>query len=132
MDLEAKEIQIKTDSALGSNDKVNIEFYTSQDAKIGSLEIKFADTLTYKVSGCHSSAITFLDATNYDSDKVWRVTEKADHTELYIHSNDELVVTLSYSAVANCASTYNADIAKIKFAADDTASDLYRIVGKYY
>ena len=131
MDLEAKELQIKTDSALSSNDKINVEFYTAADAKIGSLEINFAATLTYQVSGCHPSAVNFPTTPTTDSDKVWRVTEKADHTELYIHCNDNLVVTLTYSAVANCGSTYTGDSAKIKFAADDTASDSYRIVGKW-
>ena len=122
-----------TDSALNSNEVLSVGFYSaSSDVISGGFIVQFGSTLTYVIMGCSNSA-AFDSTPTSDEDKIWRITEKNDHTMLYVHCNDELVLSFTYAdGLSSCASFYSGDMARLKFGAltPDTASDSYRIVGK--
>lgn len=145
-DLEGKELQIKTDSALNSNHVSSVLFYDSAEAMKGSFMFKFGVTLQFSIGYCTDATPT-ANYKNFDStpttetEKTWRITEKADQTTLYVYCNDELVLTYVYANsdyASTCNAFANADISKIKFyefsssTMTDTASDSYRIVGKKF
>ena len=146
LDLEGKELQIKTDSALNSNELVTVDLYDSSEVLKGSLTIKFGVTLQFSLAYCTSTSTSptynsFGSTPTTEAEKTWRITEKADQSTLYIYCNDELVLTYVYANsgnAASCTNYGNADISKIKFyelsgnSISDTASDSYRIVGKNF
>ena len=150
-DLEGKELQIKTDSAINSNDYLSLSFHNDADVIEGLLTIQFGSTIKYSLGHCLLYGLSITPFTGYyysfdstpttDTEKTWRITEKADHSTLYIHCNDELVLTYVYASsfyLPGCTQFGGADISKIKFyqqsgdPISDNASDSYRIVGKTF
>ena len=129
-------MQIKTDSALSSGHEIKVTFWdASADTQYGYIAIKFDSTIQYHLDKCITSSTyaNFDKTPTTDVNKIWRITESADQKILYIHCNDELVLTYTYSSssLGTCASTYGNDVGRIKFDnSGDTASDEYRIVGK--
>ena len=147
VDLETQELQIKTDSALNTNEIIDVDFYAGAHYK-SYIAIRFADTIKYVIAHCsfHGPNIgydhkwTDLDSEpTSEKNKIWRITEKSDHSELYIYCNDVLVLTYVYADSPHqpgCVdNTGKPDITAIQFYADtddslsDTASDFYRVVG---
>ena len=145
LDLETQELQIKTDSELDTNEIITVDLYAGTSYE-SYFSIEFKETVKFAIGYCsianqYVAADEWLD---FDSEptseinKIWRITEKSDHSELYIYCNDELVLTYVYadSPHENCVDyTGQPDITAIKFyyKADnlftDTASDFYRVVG---
>ncbi|KAL5252519.1 hypothetical protein ACHWQZ_G015335 [Mnemiopsis leidyi] len=141
-DAESQELQIKTNSALNSNERITVEFYSSSTL-LSTLMIRFANAVQFGLDSCtYSTSILENQWSNFDStpttetNKAWRVTEKADQSTLYIYCNDELVLTYVYASSSiqpGCANLGAGDVTRMKFhksssAIDDTASDTYRIV----
>ena len=146
LDLEGKELQIKTDSALNSNHLSSVLLFDSAGTMIGAFVLKFGVTLQFSLGYCTDSSpnpvySNFDSTPTTETEKTWRISEKADQTTLYVYCNDELVLTYVYANSPNqasCNTFGNADISKIKFyelsgsPQTDTASDSYRIVGKKF
>ena len=147
MDFEAQEFQIKTNSALDSNECITV-FFLNEAIKMESyITILFGNPIVYALAYCSVSGTGFSndEYQNFDRaptteiEKTWRITEKADHSTLYIYCNDELVLTYVYADSPHqpgCNNFAAADIEGVKFYYDeennlsDTASQKYKIVGK--
>ena len=146
-DLEGKELQIKTDSAINTNDYLSLSFHNDAEEIEGLLTIQFSNPMQYALGHCTLYGLSIDSYSFYsfhitpttDTEKTWRISEKADHSTLYIHCNDVLVLTFVYAySGSQCNQFGSADISKIKFyqqsgdAISDNASDSYRIVGKTF
>ena len=129
-DLESTPLEIRTNSVLGSNDMVNVYFYSAKGEYAGAVSLRFTYTLQYDLGWCRSW--TTLPVTPPSAtDKVWRISlTRTAGVRLVIHCNDvEVLNTLLSQATCSYSgwSTYwNRDVTKIMFLPSDKASDYYR------
>ena len=128
---ELYSLEIKTDSTLGSDDEVYVQFYTSQGDWAGALALYFTSTPRYFIGRCSTGPANFPTNLPSDNDKVWRVTlTRTSGIRLVVHCNEEEVLNILMSD-STCGdsrwSTYwSREVAKIKFHSGDTASDYYQ------
>ena len=136
MDLETTPLEIKTDSELGSKDRVRLYFCTSdsEEVRAGAVEIFFNAIPKYWIKHCMSKETEFSTSLPAGKDKIWRITKKrtAEDITVQIHCNDVEVVNLLMSD-STCNDTdkewskhWNRDVKKIRFTVADDASDEYR------
>ena len=132
-DLESTPLEIKTDSELGSGDRVDLEFFDSDGDQAGGLALYISSPLKYHIPYCMSGYAEFDTTPPSDKDKVWRVTiDRKSSTLVYllIHCNNELVLDRGISS-SRCDGSYDytiwgREIDQIAFFVTDTASDAYR------
>ena len=134
LNLETQELQIKTGSDT-EGDMIHIQLYGgSNDLEMGEIKIMLGASPKYHIKHCVEGAEgeTFDKTPTTGSEKTWRITEKADNSELYIYCNDEKVLTYVYAdrnSDSVCSAFAVADIARFKFLGTDTATDIYRVIG---
>ena len=85
LDLENEELQIKTDSILGSGDTLTFKIYdATSDTNIAALMIYFDDAMKYHVGKCTADSGGSKDdfgsgqsarVPTTDKDKTWKITE---------------------------------------------------------
>ena len=132
--LEQYSLEIKTDSALGSDDKVDVYLYTSQGDWVGSLYLHFISTPQHWIGACNSDYTILPTTLPSDKDKIWRVTltRTSGIRQLVVHCNGvEVLNTLMSGTTCDnrqWSDYWSGEVAKIKFTASDTASDFYKPV----
>ena len=104
-DLETTPLEIVTNSAFGSDERVHINFIIDSGERIGGIQLHFKTT-SYKIGKCSTNMD--LDSTTLPADitKIWRITLKKNLPEIRItiHCNDAeevLNVVLSDSVCNN-------------------------------
>ncbi|XP_063686416.1 uncharacterized protein LOC134820124 [Bolinopsis microptera] len=127
-DLESTPLEIRTNSVLGSDNMVYVDFYSAGGEFAGAVALFFTSTPQYNLSWCTSST-NFPVNLPSTADKVWRITRTAG-VRVVIHCNEVEVLNIMIS-LATCdgswwSTIWNTDVAKIKFSSSDTASDYYR------
>ncbi|KAL5251349.1 hypothetical protein ACHWQZ_G016894 [Mnemiopsis leidyi] len=131
-DLENSPLQIKTNSEVGSNEKVWLRFYTAQQDYAGGITLYFSSSPQYHLNYCSTSYTNFPTELPSETDKVWTITltRSSGKKGVVIHCNDKEVlnVVLSNTTCSDSRwSTYwSRDVEKIQFYIFDTASDFYR------
>ncbi|KAL5249048.1 hypothetical protein ACHWQZ_G018026, partial [Mnemiopsis leidyi] len=124
LDLENTPLEIKTNSALGSEDVVDVSFYTSQGKYAGAVRISFSSTPRYWLSTC-SSRNRFPSNLPTQDERTWRITlDKTAGIRVKIHCNGVEVV--NYPLPDNCKSIWSREIKDIFFYEYDDASDYFR------
>ena len=92
LDLENTPLEIKTDSTLGSKDRVWLWFCTTQREDVGGVEIYFYSTPQYKLYYC-TYRNNFPSNLPSEVDKIWRITfDKTAGIRFKIHCNGVEVV----------------------------------------
>ena len=129
--LENVPVKIRTNSVLGSKERLNILFYSAQDDIAGGVQIKFLLTPKYYFGWCtgwNNFPSTLPSATQ----KTWRITlDKSEGIRVIIHCNGVLVLNLLLSD-ETCRYRYSwkrywsRDVTKISFTSYDKSSDLYK------
>eukprot|EP00116_Pleurobrachia_bachei_P005144 sb/3465406/ len=98
-DLEGTPLQIKTDSILGSGEKIRVDVYENDKIVIGGVQIKFTSPMQYRI-GALIITCNGVEVLNY----------------LFADSSD-----------SNCVPRWGgSDVKYILFHKSDTASDFYR------
>ena len=130
--LENVPVKIRTNSVLGSKERLNILFYSAQDDIAGGVQIKFLLTPKYYFGWCtgwNNFPSTLPSATQ----KTWRITlDKSEGIRVIIHCNGVLVLNLLLSdqVCTNYGSRYynywSRDVTQLYFSSGDRASDYYR------
>ncbi|KAL5253129.1 hypothetical protein ACHWQZ_G015781 [Mnemiopsis leidyi] len=132
IDLETVPLEIKTDSTIGSGDRVWVEFYTSDYSYVGDFGIYFSSTPRYYISDCTSSWTDFPVSLPSDVEKVWRITlNRNSGIRLLIHCNNVEVLNMSdntYCSGSSWSTYWNMNVERVWFYYYDTASDYYRAV----
>ena len=135
-DLETSILELKTDSSLGSDEKVKVEFSTDSGVRVGGVILHFADPPQYKIRNCNFGT-DFSTTLPTEVNKVWKISlTRTSYIRLVIHCNEEEVVNVTLSdttcntEISEWSDTWNKDIKQIRFEEDDTASDYYRIKGR--
>ena len=128
-DLESTPLEIKTDSVLGSTDKVAVVLL-SGNAYTGVIYLFFTSPQQYHLSWCTVGNYNLHVNPPSDNEKIWRISlTRTAGVRLVIHCNEVEVLDklLSSSCKSGWDTFWNRDVTKIKFESGDTASDYYRI-----
>jgi len=126
-DLETTPLQIKTDSAVGSEEKVTVWFYTADDGYplySGAISLKFTDPPKYYIGWCSEDWTTF--PVDLPAEQIWTITETATTVNIACNEVDLVTYTFSDSSRSACVPTWSRDIVNIWFRSGDTASDEFR------
>ena len=124
-------LQIKTSSPVGSQHKISIRFFNSEEsnAQAGGVIVVFGETLKYRILNCHSSNgfRYFADEELGGDEKVWTVHRAARQVKL--ECNGILVFDKEMSET-ECESgeweMWERAVDRISFLDIDTASLQYR------
>ena len=127
--LEEYSLNMTTDSTIGSNDKVDVWFLTSQELLAGTFDLWFSSPPQYKIGYCSRSYTNFPTNLPPATEKVWRVTlTRTSGIRLVVHCNEVEVlnILMSDSTCDNKAWSkyWSGEVAKIQFL--DDASDYYQ------
>ena len=131
-DLGISSLLIKTDSADGSDEAVNVAFFGAQNEQSGGLYFYFRSPPVYYLPFCSTPFREFPVPLPSATDKVWMITLTRTSTEnrIVLHCYDVEVLNVLIDA-ATCShdirwgSYYLRDVKKIMFVSTDTASDSY-------
>ena len=132
-DMETSALEIKTDSLIGSEEKVSTRFYTDRGYMAGGFVLYFTSPPQYKIRSC-TQETDFSTKLPTDTNKVWRIklTRTTDIT-LVIHCNEVKVLNILF--VSTCTdngwdNVWYSDVSQIRFDDEDTASDDHRLRGR--
>ena len=97
-DLETTPLKIRSDSVLGSGDRVLVYFRNSQGEWAGGIYLQFISTPIYHIGWC-KGWFNFLTTLPTATVKVWRITvfRSSDTVSVQIHCNEEEVVNYMLS-----------------------------------
>ena len=129
VNLYHRELQVMTNSALGSGDMIYIHLSTSTN-NLGNIQIFFKDKMTYHIGWCTKRYDNEFDKPpTLTTPTIWRIALDRG-SRILIWCNDELVLTYTFdsSSREECNGRYTPDVVKIRFTQRDTASFLYKIV----
>ena len=130
-DLENSPLEIKTDSSLGSDERVYLDLRTSEGDSAGDVILYFTSTPQYQLRYCTTSRTNFTTGLPTGTNKVWKISlTRTSDIRLVIHCNEVEVLNVLMSD-STCSSSYwskywSRDVGKIYFDDSDTASDYYR------
>ena len=126
-DLEATPLQIKTNSALGSGDNVDLNIYDKNSTSyISYMYVIFDSKMQYMITDC----IFYTDLPvqpSIEAENIWTITKT--ETALIIKCNDVEVLNYLFADSSNseCVPIWAGDVVEyIGFDNLDTASDFYR------
>ena len=129
--LEDYPFEIKTDSSIGSGEKVRMWFKSDQGDYAGGLFVHFTSPPQYYLQSCNYST-DFAVNLPTETEKVWRISlTRTSGTRLVIHCNEvevlEFLASDSTCRDSSWQKVKSRKIGQIKFDNDeDTASDYYR------
>ena len=133
-DLETSILEIRTDASLGSDKKLEVEFFRYYSSSAG-VTLHFTSTPQYELKNCINSRTDFPTDLPAEKEKVWRITlTKTSGIRLVIQCNEVEVLNILLSDTTCSYSSWNyywrRDVDKIRFDSWDTASNYYRLRGK--
>ena len=127
-DLEGTPLQIKTNSTLGSGDRIRGNMYDKGGSNIGYVRVEFSSTVQYYIGSCSNSWADLPVQPPVEVDKIWTITKTETAIIITCNNVEVLNYLLADSSNSNCVTNWGGDVVeKIKFSSDwDTASDFYR------
>ena len=132
-DLENSPLEIRTNSATGSGDKLNLDFYNNQNKIAGGFIVDFWSSPKYELYYCTSSSTNFPVDLPSDDDKVWKINldRTSGVARVVIHCNGMEVLNVEPSEktcdLTSWSNVWSRDVEKIEFNIFvGTASDFYR------
>ena len=130
-DLESTPLEVRTNSVLGSDERVDVVFYSAEGEYAGEVNLIFTSNLQYLIDWCGTTYTNLPVTPPSADDKVWRITlTRTAGVRLVIHCNNvEVLNTLISEATCSRSdwSTYwSRDVTKIQFHHNGLASDDYR------
>ena len=129
-DLEGTPLQIKTDSAAGSDDEIRVYMHDLQGTFITQFRVHFSTKMEYYVGSCMTYNTYFPTQPPDDVDKIWKFTKTSTAFIMSCNGVEVLNYVFSESSYGDCVQYWSRDVEKIKFHANsDTASDYYRPKG---
>ena len=126
-DLEGTPLQIKTDSALGSDELIKVALYVKDIIYNRGVRVKFSSPMQYFIGYCSSGFADLPVQPPVEVEKIWTITKT--ETAFIITCNEVEVVNYLFtdSSDSRCVKNWGGGVVeKIRFTDDDTASDFYR------
>ena len=134
-DLENSPLQIRTDSLVGSHEKVEVHFYNGAGTwNAGGIALYFNSIIYYKLNYCNEKS-KFPTALPSETNKVWTLTlDRTSGIRFIVHCNNKEVLNVVFSSTICTSTSYSSagsgiwsnDVGKIQFNPYDKASDYYR------
>ena len=131
-DLENSPLQIRTDSVVGSNERVAVSFFNAGGSLVGGINLYFTSPPQYEIRYCTTSKTNLPTDLPAEIDKNWTITlTRTSDVRLQIHCNDKEVLNVVMSDTT-CSDSewrknWSMNVKAIKFSSKyDTASDFYR------
>ena len=118
-----KPLQIKTDSKVGSGDKMWVNFIGNENHY--GLSVTFNDTPSYEVYHCSLWKEFTMPNGN---EHIWTITRTKSNLTLYCDSVE--IFHLEFSVTNKCEKLLGQPITDFRFNKEDTASDSYRHIPK--
>ena len=129
IDLMTTPLEIKTDSAIGSNDLMYVRLLDAETKTAMIVQIRFEEPIKYQLVHCMASKQPLSNVPT-EQDKVWKIIRTLDRVKIECNG-----VVLTDFNIASCTDDskwfYERKIAKVTFGLDDTASDVFRKTGFY-
>ena len=126
-DLETTPLQIKTDSAVGSEEQVGVAFSKADDdVYSGGISLKFTDPPEYFIKRCFEISASFSVDLPAEQTKIWTITKTAITVKISCNEVEVLTYIFSDSSRSACVTYWSSDTVKILFGSTDTASDEFR------
>ena len=137
-DLENSPLQIRTDSEVGSDEKVVLYLYTAEEEfrNAGGVELRFTTPPQYYLRYCTSKSADLPTDLPTETDKIWTIIlTRTSDVRLTIYCNNKEVLNVLMSentcSYSDWSTYWSRDVGKIRFTSThDTASDYYR-TGKF-
>ena len=133
-DLQNSPLHIRTNSVVGSDDQVQMFFYSPEVQLAGGVEFKFTSPPQYQIVWC--TALTdFPTELPSETEKVWTIAlaKASEGTRVVVNCNNKEVLNMVLSD-ATCSSdkswrkNWDRNVERIVFSSCcDTASDYYRL-----
>ena len=135
-DLEMDPLQIKTDSAEGSEHQMDLTLYDGSEYDAGGIFITFSSPPKYRLKSCMESMAEFPSTLPADANKVWTITSKTeeDKRRVVINCNNKEVLNVVLSDTTCSSSLWKTDWTKVVMYilfepgenVDSRAADFYR------
>jgi len=125
-DLETTPLQIKTDSAVGSEEEISVRSYTADNEYSGAIWLKFTDPPEYFIKRCFEISASFSVDLPAEQTKIWTITKTAITVKISCNEVEVLTYIFSDSSRSACVTYWSSDTVKILFGSTDTASDEFR------
>ena len=124
-DLEEHPLQIRTDSVLGSDEEVRVNFYTSGEDYTTTIGLRFSSPPQYFIQYCTSGFTNLPTTLPEEQEKIWTITKGL--AAITINCNEVEVLNLLYTDYGGCVGKMEMDVEQMKFTtSDNDASDAYR------
>ena len=128
-DPDSQGIDVRTDSEVGSNERVNVWLY-ADNGIAGEMRIDFTSPMKYFLGWCMSDWTPLPVSPPTQTDKIWRITYNRAELRVVILCNDVEVLNVVLSDVCDWSDWRNyweqKKITNIYFGSGDTfASDEY-------
>ena len=130
-DLEKYPLQIRTDSVVGSDEKLKVRFKRADGEFAGEVTINLRSPPQYAIDHCYTSWTNLPTALPTESDRTWKLTlTRTSVARLVIHCNNVEVLNVEISA-GTCvnhewSTFWSKKVQKIYFHPNDGASDYYK------
>ena len=139
-DLETTPLEIKTDSAFGSNEIFQVYFFSESETRIGGIKIHLSSSPRYRIAKCSEQSKGFETNLSPETTKIWRISlfkKNLPEIRVIVHCNDEEVLNLELSDDLcdkypnDWRKLWGTDVAMIKFepspnTSSYSAADYYR------
>ena len=127
--LEDSPLRIKTNSAVGSGDVVNVYFYSSENDDAGGIFLRFGNNPKYNIRRCREMYTEFSASIPEEEQKIWKITKASNPLRIVIHCNEKEVLNAQLDSTCTnnhkkWASRWEMKVKKIKFKSE-TASVYY-------
>nr|AFK75449.1 putative secretory peptide-39 [Pleurobrachia bachei] len=126
-DLEETPLQIKTDSTLGSDERIWVSMYHKDSNTPIGVTMQFSSPMQYMIGYCTGSWTDLPVQPPVEVDKIWTITKT--ETALIITCNDVEVLNYLFvdSSRSECVPMWGGDVVEgIMFRSWDSASDFYK------
>ena len=126
-DLEKTPLQIKTDSAAGSKERVIVDLYTAGGYQAGDVYLLLTSPPEYYLNYCTTSNTDLTTTLPSEVNKVWVIT-KLQGPRLTVQCNGKTVLDITLSDTCSDSKWreyWTRQVEQIKFRSYDTASDEY-------
>ena len=131
-DFENSPLRIKTDSLIGSNQKMIVSLYASSGGILGQIQIRLNDEPQYWIKYCRQSWAKFSQNLPENDNRDWKITKTSQPAGLTIHCNNTEILNFQFSETTctgghktNWMNFWGKEMKKINFQGD-TASDFYQ------
>ena len=129
-DIESNPLQVFTDSAVGSDERMWVRFRGTADSDGAGITVTFTDPPSYEIGHCHAGPTEIT--LPHGIERIWTISKS--RTSLILHCNGVEISNYEFSEseMTDCANIWSPQTEDAfqfginRWNVQDTASDFYR------